>query len=211
MRNSFVSVLAVAGTCVALAAPAAAAIVVSQQAAQAPTYATFLDFNSETPGFKAANTWAGLGLASLTDGGNPGVSIADPSGSFPWINSNAADGFNFGLFFAFSAPITEASFQLWSSAGPPGPFGGLSLIFLDANDNILHVQGVTTPVWGGAGNSWFNVTTNGGSEFTQIRVIYGGFGQPQLWMDNISWNAVPTPGALALLGLAAFGGSRRRR
>lgn len=209
MRSSLLSAFAVIGAGIAITSTASAAIVVTQQAAAAPTYSTLINFNDLAPGTYAGNTWAAQGLTTLTDGANPSVSIENVSGSFPWIPTNAANGFNFGLFFAFANDVTEASFQIWTSA-QSGPFGGVGINFFDANDNLLHSAAVSQ-VWGGTGNSWINVTTNGGSSFAKMSIAYGGFGFPQLFVDNVSWNAVPAPGALALLGVAMVGGSRRRR
>lgn len=207
MSYKFAPALAAAAV---LTAGASAAVTVSQ-GVSAPTYGTQLNFESVATGFYAANTWAGLGLSSITDGANPGVSIVDVSAVNPWVTSNVADGFAFGLFLTFSQDATEASFQLWSSAGPPGPFGGLSVLALDANDNVVGSLGVSTPVWvTNPNNGWINITTSGGDSFSQIRIVYGGFGSPQLFADNFSWNLVPTPGAAAMLGLGLLGARRRR-
>ncbi len=211
MNRLFASTLVV-GAAFAAAGSATAGYSITQQAAPAPTYSTVLNFDEPgaPTGFVPSNYWAGLGLASLTDGANPGVPIGNVSGSYPWVNTgNVASGFNFGLFFTWDSDVTAASFQMWTSA-QSGPFGAMGVTLLDANDNIVDAYGLSGPIWGGVGNSWFNVTTSGGSAFRKLVITYGGFGFPELFVDNVSWNAVPAPGAMALLGLAAFGGRRRR-
>lgn len=205
-----------AAAATALAGHAAAGFNYSQTATQDPTYTNVINFDGPgaPTGLVAGNTWASTGLASLTDGANPGVPIGDVSASFPWISTgNVADGSAFGLFMTWGAnDATELSFQMWTPAGPGGPFGGYSVLLADANDNVLAGWTVTTPIWGGQGDSWINITTTGGSTFKKAVILYGGFGlAPPVFVDNISFNTVPTPGAIAFLGLGALGCGRRRR
>jgi len=200
---SLVSLLAGAGVCAAFAGTATAGIVVTQQAAPAPTYSSVIDFDAVGPGLVPGNTWAASGLQSFTDGANPGVPVGNYGGFFPWLpNGHVADGFAFGLFMTFEPNATEVSFQLWSDAGPPGFFGGL---YIYANDQLA---GEFNPAWGGIGNTWFNITTTAGSTIDTLVFVTGGFAQKQLFIDNLSFN-VPAPGALALLAVGAL--ARRRR
>ncbi|MBX3354311.1 MAG: hypothetical protein KF724_01280 [Phycisphaeraceae bacterium] len=209
MIVSVKSVSAVVAATMMVVGSASAAFSITQ-GSSAPTYGTVLDFENVSTGFYAANAWSNLGLASFTDGASGGLSVVDVSGTSPWVTSNVADGFAFGLYLTFADDATEASFQLWSSAGPPGPFGGLSVVLLDGNGNSIDGLTVSTPVWvNNPNNGWINITTSGSSTFRGIAISYGGFGFPALYADNFSWNLVPTPGALALLGLG-FMGSRRR-
>lgn len=204
MRN--VHALACIGLGAVFASTASAGVVVTQQAAAAPTYGNVADFDLFTaPAEAAPNTWAASGLASFTDGGNPFVPIVNVNGVYPWVpNSNVVSGFSFGLFMTFDpGVVTEASFQIWSSAGAPGPFSGL---YIYVNDQLA---ASVNPSWGGVGDTWYDVTTNGGSTINSVAIIAGGFGFPELFLDNLSWN-VPTPGAIALLMLGGLTGRRRR-
>ena len=84
MNRLFASTLVV-GAAFAAAGSATAGYSITQQAAPAPTYSTVLNFDEPgaPTGFVPSNYWAGLGLASLTDGANPGVPIGNVSGSYP--------------------------------------------------------------------------------------------------------------------------------
>jgi len=198
------SVLA-ASACTAIAGQALAAVTATQ-GASAPTFSEAITFDEAgTPtGLVPSNYWASQGI-TITDGSNPSVPVGNVNGMFPWVdNSNVADGSSFGLFLTFAPNATEVSFQLWSSAGAPGPFGGL---YIYANDQFVNSF---TPAWGGTGDTWYTVSTTDGSEITSLAIIGGGIFPPAVFMDNLSWNQIPAPGALALLGLA-LAGTRRRR
>jgi len=71
-------------------------------------------------------------------------------------------------------------------------------------------SGSFTGAWGGVGNSWYNITTTGGSTISHVAIYNNGFDQFD-YVDNISWTTTPTPGAMSLLGLAGLTGLRRRR
>jgi MYXO-CTERM domain-containing protein len=194
-----------------LVGPASAAVTVVQQAGPAPTYATTLNFD-EAGGPTGNNvpgaSWTGIGITSFVSGeGNN--SVSNQSGTFPWLPSNNVYWGPFGVFMNFSNDLSAISFQAWDTSGPPSPFGGgMGVILLN---NGVEVGGqVFNPAWGGVGNTWYHVTTTAGSSFDEVRVV--GFGFPaESFVDNISWNAVPGPGSLALLGLAGLVGKRRRR
>jgi hypothetical protein len=132
------------------------------------------------------------------------------SGFYPWINTGNVAEANFGLKLKFDSDITALSFQAWDSNGAPGPTGGgLFVVVLDDADNIIDGMGFTG-AWGGIGNTWYNITTTGGSTFKNVVIYNNGFDQFS-YVDNLSWNVVPGPGSLALLGFAGLVGSRRRR
>lgn len=117
---------------------------------------------------------------------------------------------NFGVFMTFDYDVTEMAFELWDTSGSPSPFGGGVGIFLFNDGAMVETFFGITPAFGGIGDSWFNVTTDGGMVFDEIRML--GFGTPAFtFVDNLSWNAVPTPGAIGLFALAGVTGLRRRR
>lgn len=212
MKGQFV--LGAAATLLLTTVPASAAITVTQQAAAAPTYSITLNFDEvggpPAGGAAPLNAWDtshGIPIADAGVGG--GVVIDNFNGALPWLpNNNTAYG-AFGLFWTFGTDLTEASFQAWDTSGPPGPFGGGMGISL-WNDGVEVSFTFHNPAWGGVGDTWYNITTDGGSVFDEIRVLGFGF-FPETFMDNMSWNVVPGPGGLMMLAVAGLVGSRRRR
>lgn len=188
------------------------------QGDSAPTYGTTLNFDEPgTPtGTVPTDTWLGLGITEMQAGdGNP---VVDTFGGTPWVGggTNAFFG-NFGVFMTFDTDLTEMSLQVWDPSGPPSFFGGgLNVVLFDDGVEVWSIGtqsgGLTIaePAWGGLGDSWFNITTDGGMVFDEVRILGFGF-TPTTYVDDISWNAIPSPGALALLGLAGFCGRGRRR
>jgi MYXO-CTERM domain-containing protein len=207
---------AVAATAVTAATTASAGYTITQQNAPAPTYSTTLNFDEPgaPTGVLPGDTWAPLGITEMVSGvGDPVV--GDFSGTFPWINSGNALAGPFGVFMTFETPMTEMSLQVWDPSGEPSFFGGGLNIFLFNNGeqvwDLFEQNGdIATPAWGGLGDSWFDITTTDGMVFDEVRILGFGFGA-ETFIDNLSWNPIPTPGAVGVLGLAAFAGTRRRR
>jgi hypothetical protein len=189
------------------------------QGDSAPTYGTTLNFDEPggPTGVVSTDAWLSLGIASLQAGDLvPQVDNWDATfgGGGGWLGGGTNSFYgNFGVLINFDSDITELSLQAWDPSGPPaGPFGGLNLALYD--DGLLVAEigflSPATPAWGGVGDSWFNITTDGGSLFDEVRVFGLGF-TPTTFVDDLSWNAIPAPGALALLGLAGVCGRGRRR
>lgn len=196
---------------IALAAGTSMATITVSQAASGTTYGTTLNFDEPggpTGGGIAGNSWAGIGVTELIAGVGPG-GVGDVSAFNPWINSGNAFEGAFGVFMTFDSDLTNFNGQFWDPSGPPSPFGGGMGIFV-FNDGVEVANNFVEPAWGGLGDTWIDITADGGMVFDEIRVLGFGFG-PITYMDNASWNAVPTPGALALLGFAGVATSRRRR
>ena len=197
-----------------IAAPALASVTVTQQAAPAPTYATLLNFD-EPGGATGANvpnsSWSAAPWYIPTLQSGEGTNFVGDNSASTGQGTNSYYG-PYGVFINFGQDLTEISFQAWDSSGPPSPFGGGMIVALinDGNEGSPVFVQSYTPAYGGAGNSWFNITTAGGTVFDEVRVLGNGF-FPQTYMDNISWNAVPEPTSLALLGLGGLALIRRRR
>lgn len=97
-----------------------------------------------------------------------------------------------------------------ASLQTPSPLGGGALIAVyddGAEVGSLIVNPVFFP---GEAGTWFDITTGGGMVFDEVRFLGFGF-SPASYVDNLTWNAVPAPGSVALLGLGGAFASRRRR
>lgn len=193
-----------------LSTPALAAISVVRTAAPAPTYATTLNFDEPggPTGSVPTNSYAGIGISVIQSGTGDGF-VGNFNGAFPWLPNNNAMAGPFGIFINYSTDLTSFSIQAWDS-GTSGPFGGGFGVAV-LNDGVeVGFEFYSTTAWGGIGNTWYNITTTGGSVFDEVRLL--GFGNnTETFVDNLSWNVIPTPGALALLGLAGFTSLGRRR
>ena len=206
-------VVAAAG---AVSSSALADYTITQQNVPAPTYSTMLNFDEDggPTGPVPTDAWASLGLAEMQAGDrNPIVDAF--SAENPWINDGNAFFGNFGVFMTFDSPLTDLSVQVWDPSGEPSFFGGgLNVVLFNDGEQVwdLFVQNgdIAEPAWGGLGDSWFNINATDGMEFDEVRILGFGF-TPFTYVDNISWNAVPTPGTLAIAGLAGLGAFRRRR
>jgi hypothetical protein len=194
-----------------LAAQAPASITITQ-GASAPTYSGHhLNFDEPgTPtGVVSPDTWAvSHGITELQAG--DGVPVVDNfTADLPWVGSGNSFFGNFGVFMSFSQGVTEMSFQAWDPSGPPSPFGGgFAVLIVDADENILASYS-GEPAWGGIGDSWINITADGGDTFDDVRVLGFGF-FPTTYVDDLSWNTIPEPTSAALLALGALAVVRRR-
>jgi hypothetical protein len=78
------------------------------------------------------------------------------------------------------------------------------------DDGVEVASSFVTPAWGGIGDTWFDITADGGDVFDEVRILGWGF-SPTTYADNLSWDVVPGPGSLALLAVAGLVSRRRRR
>lgn len=177
----------------------------------APTYPTTLNFDEPggPTGVVPTDAWAGIGLAELQAGDSvPVVGDHASNPSTPWVGTGNSFFGNFGVFMTFSQDLDGLSMQVWDPSGAPGPFGGGMGVFV-FNDGVEVANFFGTPAWGGVGDDWLHVSATGGMLFDEVRVLGFGF-IPTTYADNISWNAIPEPGALALFGAGALVAMRRR-
>ncbi|MEO1129685.1 MAG: hypothetical protein AAFX05_08280 [Planctomycetota bacterium] len=195
------------------AAPAALAGVTVTQGNSAPTYSTTLNFDEPggPTGFVATDAFASTGMSIFDSGDGALREVRDRTGDpgFGWAGSGNSAWLPFGAFLTFDTDLTEFSSRVWDSSGPPSPFGG-GMIVAVFNDGGLVFETVVNPAFGGVGQEWIDITTDGGTVFDEVRFV--GLGFPNdTYIDDLSWNAVPAPTAASLLGVAGIAAARRRR
>lgn len=194
------------------AGSAALADITVTQGDSAPTYATTLNFDEVggPTGVIDPGAYAGIGITELQAGdGTPFVGDNDtPQGGWGLGTGNSFFG-AFGVFITFDSDLTEFSSQVWDPSGPPSfSGGGLGFFFFDDGVEVGSAFDIT-PAWGGLGDTWFDVTTTGGSVFDEVRILGFGF-FPTTVVDNMSWNAVPAPSSALILSVGLVGLRRRR-
>ncbi|MHC5007237.1 MAG: hypothetical protein ACYTGF_07770 [Planctomycetota bacterium] len=199
-------------TIVAASGPAWAGYAITQ-GPTAPTY-TGKTLNFDEPGgptgFVTTDAW--LASHGLTIDAGDGVPQVDDWATItgqPWLgNVNSFYG-NFGVFMTFESDLSAMSLEVWDPSGPPGPFGGGLAVYMFDN-GVEVASSFVTPAWGGIGDTWFDITADGGDVFDEVRILGWGF-TPTTYADNMSWDVVPGPGSLALLAVAGLVSRRRRR
>jgi len=195
-----------------LAGTALAQVTVTRTGAPAPTYSTTLNFDEPAgpTGSVNADAWSSLGISSIVSGtGNIDVGDWDTAvGGWGLGTGNAASG-PFGVFITFDSDLTEFSAQIWDNSGPASFFGGGMGVFA-LNDGVEVGSYFGDAPYGGVGDTWFDITTAGGATFDEVRILGYGF-TPNTYVDDLSWNAVPSPASATLLGLAGLVSTRRRR
>ncbi|MBL0921690.1 MAG: hypothetical protein IBJ10_06125 [Phycisphaerales bacterium] len=207
--------LAGLAACVAgLSGSAALGAVNVSQGASAPTYATTLTFDEvggPTGANVPSNAWTGVGITSMVSGsGANAVTNVSAQPGFGWLGTGNVFYGPFGVFINFGSDLTEFSAQFWDSSGPASGFGGGAAV-IAFNDGVeVGFLFVTNPAFGGAGNTWIDITTDSGSVFDEVRLLGFGF-FPESYVDNLSWNAVPAPASALVAGLGLFAAARRRR
>lgn len=203
----------VATACAAAGAAGASAAVTITQGASAPTYTNTLTFDEPggPTGTLPGNTWAGLGLSELVAGVGPGtVAQVNTNPGFGWLGTGNVFIAPFGAFLTSSQDLTAFSVRYWDSSGPATFSGGGAAVVV-FNDGVeVASLFITNPAFGGVGQSAFNIVADGGSVFDEVRML--GFGFPaDGYIDDLSWNTIPSPGAAGLLALGCAAMTRRRR
>ncbi len=208
MRTTAVAVVVAA----ILTAPALGGIVVTQ-GTSATTYGTTLNFDEPggPTGVVDPTAWSvSHGIAEL-QAGDSVPQVDDWTGTFgPWVGTGNSFFGYYGVFLTFEQDVTEMSFRAWDPSGPPSPFGGgMAIVLFDDGAQVSWTE--HEPAWGGVGDEWYDIITDGGDKFDEIRLVSFGF-DPSTFADDLSWNAVPEPSSLLLLtGVIGATLLRRRR
>lgn len=96
-----------------------------------------------------------------------------------------------------------------------GPWGGI-VYHLDAFNRgaLVASDSFTIADGGGRDNIALATLTVDGAEFDSLQ-LYATFGNeytaPRILVDNLTINSVPAPAGVAMLGMGALAGARRRR
>jgi hypothetical protein len=183
------------------------------QGPTAPTY-TSQTLNFDEPGgpvgIVTPDAWlATHGLTIQAGDGTPWVDDWATITGQPWLGDNNSFFGNFGVFMTFESDLDGLAIEVWDPSGPPSPFGGGLYVYI-FNDGVQVAVTEHTPAWGGIGDTWYDITADGGDVFDEVRILGFGF-TPTTYADNLSWNIVPAPGSLALLAVAGLAARRRRR
>ncbi len=183
------------------------------QGDSAPTYSGHqIDFDQagDPVGMIVGDEWLASDHINIMSGLGDGGNVDDWDavyGGWGLGDGNSHVG-GFGTFLTFDQDVTEMSLQIWNNGVDPF-FGGIGISLYKDGAEVAFMA--ATPAWGTADQSWFNFTTTGGDTFDEVRIVDWDFASFGIFTDNYSYNVVPAPGAMALLGLAGVCGRRRRR
>lgn len=197
----------------ALASSAMAGVTITNPASAPAPYSMTLNFDEPggPTGDVTGNEWTDICITSLVSGSGA-QAVANLSGNpgFGWLPNNNVFYAPFGAYLNFSQPLTAFACQYWDSSGPATfTGGGAAVIALSGGEEVGSVF-LDNPAFGGVGNSWFNIVAAPGMTFDEVRLVGFGF-FPEAYVDNISFNKIPTPGASALFALGGVALMRRRR
>ncbi len=175
--------------------------------------------NNEGQAIVDGDTWSSYytstGGVGLTDGDWGGVTaftgstggFTDGDQAFQWTDVDGQVDMIFDAV-AGATTITLDLFILDTGYEGSNPVDFLSVGAGDW-DGGLYIEGDDLEDYG----YWMQVTLTGTSDAELVISLSNNSGSEGIYIDNIVWSgdAIPAPGALALLGLAGLAGKRRRR
>jgi len=152
--------------------------------------------------FVGATSFTGT-VGSFTDGVQ-GYEMQDADGtmgmSFDTVNFAGAWSVSLDLFVQTTGWETDDSIHIWAEVDGGSTVDILNTIGSDVNDR-------------GIEGAWMslNLDLSAYTTATLFVELESNSGSESIYLDNVSFRAVPTPGAVALLGLGGLVGARRRR
>ena len=187
----------------------------SSPSSSANIWGTATGGNSSQSGFGMSGSGnAGVGGWA----GSNGALLSDITGvSFDWFNSNGGLGGGFRMAMYVYSPTAQ---------GDISGFLQFDLTYLLSDQDAGEWNSTGNMLVGATGSAWYSADY-GSSQFTgyktwaEIQTALAGWSVYEIGIindagitvsvDNFAVSSVPAPGALALLGVAGFMGSRRRR
>ena len=152
--------------------------------------------------FVGATDFAGT-VGSFTDGVQ-GYEMQDADGTmgmaFDTVNHAGNWGVSLDLYVQTTGWEADDSIHIWAVVDGGVSVDRFNTIGSDVND--LMVEGA----WMSVGLDLSSYT-----EATLYVELESNSGSEAIYLDNVAFTAVPTPGTFALLGLGGLVGSRRRR
>lgn len=211
MQRSLITGLALTGAAL-VAAPALGGytITVTDTATTYSGYSLNFDEVGGPTGPVTPDAWLASHGLMLDSGVGGGGNVDDWAAFQGWPLGDGLSWLGpFGAFMTFDYDLTGFATEHWDPSGPAGGFGGGFGIYI-FDDGVEVGNGFFDAAWGGIGDTWVNITADGGDVFDEVRIL--GWGMiPETYLDNMSWDQVPAPSSLALLTVAGAVASRRRR
>ncbi|MCH2143170.1 MAG: hypothetical protein MK077_09260 [Phycisphaerales bacterium] len=175
--------------------------------------------NNDGQAIVDGDTWSSWytsnGGVGLTDGDWVGVTsytgstggFTDGDQAFQWTDVDGEVDMIFDAV-AGATTITLDLFILSTGYEGSNPVDFLS-VSAGSWDGGLYIEGDDLEGYG----YWMQLTLTGSSDAELVISLSNNSGSEGIYIDNIVWSgdAIPAPGALALLGLAGLAGRRRRR
>jgi len=152
--------------------------------------------------FVGASDFTGT-VGAYTDGVQ-GYQMSDADGTmgvaFDTVNYIGAWGVNFDLYVQTTGWEADDSIHIWAVVDGGTSVDLINTIGSDVND--LMIEG-----------SWLNMSLDlsAYTEATLYVELESNSGSEAIYLDNVVFASVPTPGTFALLGLGGLVGARRRR
>ncbi len=152
--------------------------------------------------FVGATNFAGQ-VGAFTDGVQ-GYELSDADGtmglSFDTVNFAGSWGMSMDIFVNESGWEADDSIHIWVEVD-----GGTTVDLINTTGSDIDDLGIEA--------AWMtlNIDLSSYTTATLFVELESNSGSENLYLDNVVFSAVPTPGAFALLGLGGLVGARRRR